>query len=200
MQKIVRSQSSPPPTEEKEKSKFLCFLAEWSSNSCISRSPSFSCCNHERIVNVLPKVYRPNSSSQSSITSWASTPRGTRISFVCLFIFFCQFVKWICMFLGVFNFSIAKVGNLSSETLTWFTYQRHYLIVNHIGSIRAEHDDFTIRFASSMNQVSSSSVLLYQNLYILIRFLLTCLHMLFSEVNCFSVHFFYAAFVVEVNR
>lgn len=32
-------------------------------------------------------------------------------------------------------------------------YQRHYLIVNHIGGIRAEHDDFTIRFASAMNQL-----------------------------------------------
>ncbi|KAJ4721132.1 Protein PIR [Melia azedarach] len=32
-------------------------------------------------------------------------------------------------------------------------YQRHYLIVNHIGAIRAEHDDFTIRFASAMNQL-----------------------------------------------
>ncbi|KAJ6883960.1 distorted trichomes and exhibits a diffuse actin cytoskeleton [Populus alba x Populus x berolinensis] len=32
-------------------------------------------------------------------------------------------------------------------------YQRHYLIVNHIGTIRAEHDDFTIRFASSLNQL-----------------------------------------------
>lgn len=32
-------------------------------------------------------------------------------------------------------------------------YQRHYLIINHIGAIRAEHDDFTIRFASSMNQL-----------------------------------------------
>ncbi|POO02956.1 Cytoplasmic FMR1-interacting protein [Trema orientale] len=30
---------------------------------------------------------------------------------------------------------------------------RHYLIVNHIGSIRVEHDDFTIRFASAMNQL-----------------------------------------------
>lgn len=55
---------------------------EWSSNSCISRSPSFSCCNHERIVNILPEVFHPNSSSQSSITSWASISRGTRISFV----------------------------------------------------------------------------------------------------------------------
>lgn len=27
------------------------------------------------------------------------------------------------------------------------------MIINHIGAIRAEHDDFTIRFASSMNQV-----------------------------------------------
>lgn len=33
------------------------------------------------------------------------------------------------------------------------TYQRQYLIINHIGAIRAEHDDFVIRFASSMNQV-----------------------------------------------
>ncbi|TYG37279.1 hypothetical protein ES288_D13G128900v1 [Gossypium darwinii] len=32
-------------------------------------------------------------------------------------------------------------------------YQRHYLIVNHIGAIRAEHDDFAIRFASAMNQL-----------------------------------------------
>ncbi|GAV69749.1 FragX_IP domain-containing protein [Cephalotus follicularis] len=32
-------------------------------------------------------------------------------------------------------------------------YQRHFLIVHHIGAIRAEHDDFTIRFASSMNQL-----------------------------------------------
>ncbi|KAL0709699.1 hypothetical protein Bca4012_016677 [Brassica carinata] len=30
---------------------------------------------------------------------------------------------------------------------------RHYLIVNHIGALRAEHDDFTIRFAASMNQL-----------------------------------------------
>ncbi|XP_020259945.1 protein PIR [Asparagus officinalis] len=32
-------------------------------------------------------------------------------------------------------------------------YQRQYLIVNHIGAIRAEHDDFSIRFASSKNQM-----------------------------------------------
>jgi cytoplasmic FMR1 interacting protein len=32
-------------------------------------------------------------------------------------------------------------------------YQRQYLMVNHIGAIRAEHDDFTIRFASAMNQL-----------------------------------------------
>ncbi|XP_021898211.1 protein PIR isoform X1 [Carica papaya] len=32
-------------------------------------------------------------------------------------------------------------------------YQRHYLIINHIVAIRAEHDDFTIRFASAMNQL-----------------------------------------------
>ncbi|KAF7142617.1 hypothetical protein RHSIM_Rhsim05G0168900 [Rhododendron simsii] len=33
------------------------------------------------------------------------------------------------------------------------TYHRHYLIINHIGSIRAEHDDFIVRFASAMNQL-----------------------------------------------
>ncbi|CAK9327870.1 unnamed protein product, partial [Citrullus colocynthis] len=32
-------------------------------------------------------------------------------------------------------------------------YPRHYLVINHIGAIRAEHDDFTIRFASSLNQL-----------------------------------------------
>ncbi|XP_059628581.1 protein PIR isoform X2 [Cornus florida] len=32
-------------------------------------------------------------------------------------------------------------------------YQRHYLITSHIGAIRAGHDDFTLRFASSMNQL-----------------------------------------------
>ncbi|XP_042488780.1 protein PIR-like [Macadamia integrifolia] len=34
-------------------------------------------------------------------------------------------------------------------------YQRHYFIVNHIGAIRAEHDDFAVRFASSVNQIIS---------------------------------------------
>ncbi|KAL7118012.1 hypothetical protein ACP275_03G108900 [Erythranthe tilingii] len=33
-------------------------------------------------------------------------------------------------------------------------YQRQYLIINHIGAIRAEHDDFSIRFASALNQLS----------------------------------------------
>ncbi|XXG67953.1 hypothetical protein AAC387_Pa06g1174 [Persea americana] len=32
-------------------------------------------------------------------------------------------------------------------------YQRHYLLINHIGAIRAEHDDFAIRFASATNQI-----------------------------------------------
>ncbi|XP_065853838.1 protein PIR [Euphorbia lathyris] len=32
-------------------------------------------------------------------------------------------------------------------------YQRQYLIISHIGAIRAEHDDFAIRFASSLNQL-----------------------------------------------
>ncbi|KAL9233414.1 hypothetical protein vseg_008421 [Gypsophila vaccaria] len=32
-------------------------------------------------------------------------------------------------------------------------YQRQYLIVNHIGTIRAEHDDFAIRFALCTNQL-----------------------------------------------
>ncbi|GMH10367.1 hypothetical protein Nepgr_012208 [Nepenthes gracilis] len=31
--------------------------------------------------------------------------------------------------------------------------ERQYLIVNHIGAIQAEHDDFSIRFASSTNQL-----------------------------------------------
>uniref|UniRef100_A0A3Q7ISA5 Uncharacterized protein n=1 Tax=Solanum lycopersicum TaxID=4081 RepID=A0A3Q7ISA5_SOLLC len=47
-------------------------------------------------------------------------------------------------------------GILSSNFLTPFTYQRQYLIVNHIGAIRAEHDDFTVRFASAMSQVTLS--------------------------------------------
>ncbi|XP_076936600.1 protein PIR-like, partial [Bidens hawaiensis] len=34
------------------------------------------------------------------------------------------------------------------------SFIRHYLIINHIGAIRAEHDDFTIRFASAMNQLA----------------------------------------------
>ncbi|XP_068666012.1 protein PIR [Aristolochia californica] len=34
-------------------------------------------------------------------------------------------------------------------------YQRHYLVINHIGAIRAEHDDFVVRFASAMNQIVS---------------------------------------------
>ncbi|OMO50212.1 Cytoplasmic FMR1-interacting [Corchorus olitorius] len=32
-------------------------------------------------------------------------------------------------------------------------FKRHYLIVNHMGTIRAEHDDFAIRFAASVNQL-----------------------------------------------
>ncbi|GAA0138862.1 scaffold/adaptor protein [Lithospermum erythrorhizon] len=32
-------------------------------------------------------------------------------------------------------------------------YPLHYLVVNHIGTIRAEHDDFTVRFASALNQL-----------------------------------------------
>ncbi|KAL0907569.1 hypothetical protein M5K25_021986 [Dendrobium thyrsiflorum] len=32
-------------------------------------------------------------------------------------------------------------------------FLRHYLIVNYIGTIRAEHDDFSVRFASAINQV-----------------------------------------------
>ncbi|XP_026433653.1 protein PIR-like isoform X1 [Papaver somniferum] len=32
-------------------------------------------------------------------------------------------------------------------------YQRRYLIINHIGAVRSEHDDFVIRFGSSMNQI-----------------------------------------------
>ncbi|KAM0845315.1 hypothetical protein ACQ4PT_056472 [Festuca glaucescens] len=32
-------------------------------------------------------------------------------------------------------------------------FKRHYLILNHMGTIRAEHDDFSIRFSSAMNQM-----------------------------------------------
>ncbi|KAL0438051.1 UNVERIFIED_CONTAM: protein PIR [Sesamum latifolium] len=32
-------------------------------------------------------------------------------------------------------------------------FKRHFLIINHIGAIRAEHDDFSIRFASALNQL-----------------------------------------------
>ncbi|ONL93584.1 Protein PIR [Zea mays] len=32
-------------------------------------------------------------------------------------------------------------------------YPRHYLILNHMGTIRADHDDFSIRFASAMDQM-----------------------------------------------
>lgn len=39
--------------------------------------------------------------------------------------------------------------------LTYLTYQRHYLIINHIGTICAEHNDFSVRFAASLNQVFS---------------------------------------------
>lgn len=41
----------------------------------------------------------------------------------------------------------------SHVNLDFATYQRHYLLINHIGAIRAEHDDFAIRFASATNQV-----------------------------------------------
>ncbi|XP_042068062.1 protein PIR-like isoform X1 [Salvia splendens] len=33
-------------------------------------------------------------------------------------------------------------------------YQRHFLIINHIGAVRVEHDDFSIRFASALNQLA----------------------------------------------
>ncbi|WOL10658.1 protein PIR isoform X1 [Canna indica] len=41
----------------------------------------------------------------------------------------------------------------NNSSILLFFYIRHYLIVNHIGSIRAEHDDFSIRFASALNQI-----------------------------------------------
>ncbi|KAL5699020.1 hypothetical protein ACHQM5_029980 [Ranunculus cassubicifolius] len=34
-------------------------------------------------------------------------------------------------------------------------YQRHYSVASHIGAIRCEHDEFSIRFASSVNQIIS---------------------------------------------
>lgn len=46
------------------------------------------------------------------------------------------------------------------RALTLGTYQRHYLIINHIGVIRTEHDDYAIRFASVMNQVLVQSRLI----------------------------------------
>ena len=46
-------------------------------------------------------------------------------------------------------------SDMSNIPLTSFTYQRHFLIINHIGAVRAEHDDFSIRFASALNQVLS---------------------------------------------
>ncbi|KAG5575490.1 hypothetical protein H5410_055624 [Solanum commersonii] len=49
-------------------------------------------------------------------------------------------------------------GITLSNFLTPFTYQRQYLIVNHIGAIRAEHDDFTVRFASAMSQHVKTSL------------------------------------------
>lgn len=68
------------------------FLAERSSHSCISRSSSFSCCNYERVVDVLSKVFCSNSSSYYSSASWASTPRSTRISLS-------WYVTWFVVFL-----------------------------------------------------------------------------------------------------
>ncbi|KAG6435960.1 hypothetical protein SASPL_100841 [Salvia splendens] len=32
--------------------------------------------------------------------------------------------------------------------------RRHFLIINHIGAVRVEHDDFSIRFASALNQLA----------------------------------------------
>ncbi|XP_078441899.1 transcription activator [Wolffia australiana] len=32
-------------------------------------------------------------------------------------------------------------------------FQRHYLIVNHVEAIRAEHDDFSFRFSAALNQI-----------------------------------------------
>ena len=42
--------------------------------------------------------------------------------------------------------------------LTISKYQREYLIVNNITTMRADHDDFCIRFASAVNQVTAIPV------------------------------------------
>lgn len=57
---------------------------EWSSCTRLSRPPSISSCNFERIVDVLPEVLCTSSSSQSSSNSWAPASWSTRISFTSL--------------------------------------------------------------------------------------------------------------------
>lgn len=39
-------------------------------------------------------------------------------------------------------------------SLTGSKYQKEYLIVNHMTAIRSQHDEYSMRFAASMNQVS----------------------------------------------
>ncbi|CAA6666502.1 unnamed protein product [Spirodela intermedia] len=55
------------------------------------------------------------------------------------------------------NFLLGRYRNILLDDVVYFlnliTFQRHYLIVNHIEAIRAEHDDFSVRFASAVNQI-----------------------------------------------
>lgn len=55
---------------------------------------------------------------------------------------------------------------ISHVDLDFATYQRHYLVINHIGAIRAEHDDFAIRFASAMNQVCTYPIRSLVDIYV----------------------------------
>ena len=54
---------------------------EWSCYPSISGSSPFSCCNIKGAVNVLPEVFKPNTSSNSLCTTRNPSSRGTRISF-----------------------------------------------------------------------------------------------------------------------
>lgn len=61
-------------------SHFHSYFTERCSHSCISRSASVSCCNFEGIINILHKIFFPNTPSHPSSSSWAPTSWGTRIS------------------------------------------------------------------------------------------------------------------------
>uniref|UniRef100_A0A803L558 CYRIA/CYRIB Rac1 binding domain-containing protein n=1 Tax=Chenopodium quinoa TaxID=63459 RepID=A0A803L558_CHEQI len=69
-----------------------------------------------------------------------------------------KFSAWLLAILMQFSMNSCK--HASDNQLTYIHVRasavcmhRQYLIVNHISAIRAEHDDFTVRFASSINQL-----------------------------------------------